>query len=124
MLQVIFDKKEHIAVLEPDGPLTEGDLLLIANTIDPDIAAHGRLNGIVVHSRSFPGWNSTAAMISQFRFLRDHRRTFSRVALATDSLGASIAKVFAKPFLQAEIRAFPYEALTKATHWVAGEPVH
>jgi len=124
MLQVTLNKEDHIAVVEPDGPLTDGDFLLVANTIDPDIETHGRLNGIVVHAPSFPGWRSASAVLSQFRFLRAHHRKVCRVALATDSVAARIAKVVAKPFVQAEIRTFPYSELTKATHWVAGEAVH
>jgi len=124
MLQVILDKKEHIAVIEPDGPLTDGDFLMVANTIDPDIEVYGRLNGIVVHTPSFPGWRSASALLSQFRFLKAHHRKVCRVALATDSIAARIANVVAKPFVQAEIRTFPYAELTRATHWVAGETIH
>ena len=123
MLQVTLDKKDHIALVEPDGPLTDGDFLLVANTIDPDIETHGRLNGIVVHAHSFPGWHSASAVLSQFRFVRTHHRKVCRVALATDSIAARIAQIVARLFVQPEIRTFPYAELTKATHWVAGEAI-
>ena len=48
MLSVIIDKVNHIAILEPDGPLSESDFRSAAREVDSMIEEFGRLNGIVV----------------------------------------------------------------------------
>lgn len=121
MLNVTLDKTNHIAVLEPDGPLSESDFKAASAKVDALIHESGKLNGIVVHARSFPGWDSFAAMVSHLRFVKDHHRKLSRVALATDSVAAHLAEIFATHFVMAEIRIFSYADFDAASRWVTGE---
>lgn len=122
MLNVTLDKTNHIAILEPDGPLSESDFNAASAKVDALIHESGKLNGIVVHARTFPGWESFAAMVSHLRFVRDHHKKLSRVALATDSIAAHFAEIFATHFVMAEIRIFSYENFEKAKQWVLGDP--
>lgn len=122
MLTVTVDAEKHIAILEPDGPLSEGDFKTASATVDAMIAKSGKLNGLVVHSKSFPGWDSFAAMVSHMRFVKNHHEKLSRVALATDSIAAHLAEVFATHFVMAEIKIFPYEDFDKAKQWVLEKP--
>ncbi len=122
MLDVTIDKTSHVAVLEPDGPLSESDFKAASAKIDALIEESGNLKGIVVHAKSFPGWDSVAALTAHLRFIKDHHKKLSRVALATESVAAHIAEVFAGHFVMAEIRIFPYKDIAKATQWVAAEP--
>ena len=121
MLSVTMDKVNHIAILEPDGPLSESDFRSAANKVDSMIEESGRLNGIVIHAKTFPGWDSIAALISHLRFVKDHHQKMSRVALATDSIAAHLAEVFASHFVMAEIKIFSYQEIEKATRWAIGE---
>jgi hypothetical protein len=118
ILTTKIDKIHHIAVLEPHGPLSESDFTAAARQVDAMIAESGRLNGIVVHAKSFPGWESFAALTAHLKFVHDHHRKLSRVALATASVAAPIAEMFATHFVAAEIRAFSYDDIGKATQWV------
>ncbi len=118
MLSVKIDKANHIAFLEPDGPLTESDFTAAAKEVDALIAESGRLTGIVIHAKSFPGWDSVAALTAHLKFVHDHHRKVSRVALATESVAAHIAEIFATHFVAAEIKIFSYADLSKATQWV------
>lgn len=121
MLSVKFDKLNHIAVLEPDGPLSESDFTNAAKAVDGMIEASGRLNGILIHSKSFPGWDSVAAFSSHLKFIKDHHKKLARVALVTDSIAAYLAEVFATHFVMAEIKIFSYKDMDKATRWITGE---
>lgn len=121
MLTVKTDEVNHIAILEPDGPLSESDFRAAAKKVDLMIEKFGQLNGIVIHSKSFPGWESIAALTSHLQFIRDHHKKLSRVALVTDSIAAHLAEVFATHFVMAEIKIFSYEDFEEATHWVIGE---
>lgn len=118
MLTVKIDKINHIAVLEPDGPLTEKDFKEAAKQVDALIAEFGKLIGIVIHAKSFPGWNSIAGLVEHLKFLHEFHTRMSRVALATESIAAHIAEVFATHFVAAEIRIFSYDEIDKARQWV------
>ncbi len=121
MLTVTIDKVNHIALLEPDGALSESDFNSAAGKVDAMIEEFGRLNGIIVHAKSFPGWDSFAALVSHMRFIRDHHKKLARVALVTDSIAAHIAEVFATHFVMAETKIFSYEDMDAATQWVIGK---
>ncbi len=117
MLTVKIDKVNHIAVLEPDGPLSESDFIAATGQVDAMIEEFGKLNGIVIHAKSFPGWDSIAALVAHLKFVRDHHKKLSRVALATESVAAHIAEIFATHFVAAEIRIFSYDDIAKAKRW-------
>lgn len=121
MLKVTIDKIHHIALLELDGPLSEIDFQAAARKVDASIAETGCMNGIVIHAKSFPGWDSIAALVAHLKFVKDHHQKLSRVALATESIAAHIAEVFATHFVSAEIKIFSYQEIDKATQWVIGE---
>jgi hypothetical protein len=120
MLSVRLDKENHIAILEPDGPLSEGDLRSASKKVDSMIEESGRLKGIVIYSKVFPGWDSISALTSHLRFMNDHHKRVARVALATDSLVAHIAEVFSTHFVLAEVKIFSYQEIKEATRWVIG----
>lgn len=122
MLDIKIDRTTHVAVLEPDGPLLESDFKAATEQIDAMIEESGNLKGIVVHAKSFPGWDSIAALVAHLRFVKDHHKKLSRVALATESVAAHIAEVFASHFVMAEIRIFSYADIAKATQWVIAAP--
>ena len=121
MLSVKLDKLNHMAILEPDGPLSESDFRSAAGQVDSMIEESGRLKGIVIHAKSFPGWDSIAALTSHLRFIKDHHKKVSRVALATESIAAHFAEIFATHFVAAEIKIFSYHDLDKAIQWVLEE---
>ena len=121
MLSVTIDKVNHIAILEPDGPLSESDFRSAAEKVDSLIEESGQLKGIVIRAKSFPGWDSIAALTSHLRFIKDHHKKVSRVALVTESIAAHFAEIFATHFVLAEIKIFSYRDIEKATQWILEE---
>jgi len=89
--------------------------------IDPYIERSGRLNGVIIHTESFPGWNSFAALVSHLRFVKEHHKRVLRVAFATDSMAGDLAEVLDSHFVNADVKRFPYHGLEKARKWVAGD---
>jgi len=120
MLSVEIDKEHGIALLEPSGPLSKSDFESAANIIDPYIEEAGRLNGLIIHTQSFPGWDSFAALSSHLSFVQGHHKKISRVAFATDSLIGNLAEAFGSHFVNAEIKVFSYRELEQAKSWVTG----
>lgn len=121
MLSVKIDEVNCIAVLEPHGALSEDDFRAAAKEIDPFIERTGKLNGIVIHTKSFPGWDSFAALVSHFKFVKDHHKKLSRVAISTNSAIGALAGAVASHFVSAELKLFSYEEFEIAKDWVAGK---
>ncbi|MCP8897695.1 STAS/SEC14 domain-containing protein [Gilvimarinus xylanilyticus] len=126
MLEVTLDSEHVLAVLEPQGALSEADFISAARIIDPFIAEHGKLNGIVIYTEHFPGWNSLAALLSHLHFVQDHHTKIKRVALVTQSPVGKLLETFAQHFVAAEIHCFGYADLAAAKIWVSapGQNTH
>lgn len=122
MLNLNLDEKSGLVILTPDGELTKADFVNAAKKIDPYINKNGKVNGVVVHTKAFPGWDSFEAFLAHFRFARDHQREVKRVAVCTDSKLKNLADVLAPIFLKAEFKAFDYADFDKAKAWALGAP--
>jgi hypothetical protein len=120
MLSVKLDKKRGIAVLQPKGALSKKDFERAAGVIDPYLEHAARLNGLVIHTKTFPGWASFAGLVSHLKFVKAHHRKVKRLALCTDSVLGEFARVFARHFVKATVKVFPYHAFSAAGTWAAG----
>lgn len=109
-----------VIVVEVKQPLRARDFEALAFTADTWIEAHGNLQGIVIHAREFPGWESLGSFIQHIRFIRDHHRKVKRIALVADTKLASIAPRLAEHFVQADVKNFAYDELDKAVAWAGG----
>ena len=118
MLSVKLDEKRGIAVLEPQGALSREDFERAAKVIDPFIEKTTRLNGLIIYTKDFPGWNSFAALASHLKFVKEHHKKVKRIALCTDSVAGNFAKLFGPHFINAEVRVFPYQEFDSAGKWV------
>jgi hypothetical protein len=120
MLNVTVNREDGIAILEPDGALTQKDFESAAAIIDPFIESKEKLNGVIIHTREFPGWDSFTALLSHLKFVRDHHRRVAHVAFVTDSKLGDLAEVVGSHFVQAEIKHFRFGELNQARLWVLG----
>lgn len=120
MLSVKMDDAAGVALFEPHGPLSENDFKSAVKIVDPWIEEHGKLKGLIIQAKSFPGWDSFGALSSHLVFIRDHHRKIDRVAFATDTPVGAVAEKIAKHFIKAEIKLFPYASLDTAKAWAAG----
>lgn len=119
MIHATLDREHSILVVHPTSSLEKADFLELAALADPWIAETGSLGGLVVDAPSFPGWDSLGAMAAHFRFVRDHQRHISRIALVTDSALGNVVERLASHFVSAEIRHFPAGQLDAAKAWIS-----
>jgi hypothetical protein len=119
MLHVTLDKEKLLAVLEPDGALSKEDFDNAVKLIDPFIEEKGKLNGIVIYTKSFPGWEDFAALSRHMTFIKNHHQKIRRLAFATDTAVIDYTKAIAAPFIDAQIKVFPYAQFDEAKAWVA-----
>ena len=120
MIDYDLDREHSILLVRPKGALAEADFARLASVVDPYIEATGGLAGLIIETPGFPGWDSLAAMVAHFRFVRDHHRHIRRIGLVTDSAMGDVAPRLASHFVSAEIRHFPAGSLEAAKQWIAG----
>lgn len=121
MLNIKLDEEANIAILEPEGKLSEADFRAVADIIDPYIEKTGKLNGIIIYVKSFPGWYSFSALLNHMKFIRDHHRKVAHVAFVTDSPIGSLAEHVGSHFVNAKVRHFDFDELDEAINWASTE---
>lgn len=121
MLNITLDEQHGIATLAPDGPMSKEDFQSAAAIIDPYIKKAGRLNGLIIHTESFPGWDSFQAMHSHLTFVKEHHKKIPRIAFVTDSVISNLAESIGSHFVSADIKSFDFQDMDKARAWILDE---
>ena len=109
---------EGIMILEPDKPLAVSDFKAITEEIDPYIAKHGMLPGLLIHVKVFPGWANFAAFYAHMGVVNDYHKKLRRLALVTDSRFLAELPKFAGHLVQTEIKHFPQSQYDDALRWL------
>lgn len=117
MIKVDLSIDDGVLMIMPEGRLEADDFKELAMVADPYIEEHGKLNGLMIYTESFPGWKDFEALVSHFRFVKDHHRNLAKVALVTNSKIASIAETMANHFVSAEIKHFDFSGKDAALDW-------
>jgi tRNA U38,U39,U40 pseudouridine synthase TruA len=120
MISLEINKIDGIVIIEPSGALEQSDFEELTKEIDDYIHARGVVNGIIIHTKAFPGWEDFSAFQHHMKFVKDHHRKIKRVAVVTDSKVGSIVPHIAKHFVSADIKHFEYESMASARTWIKG----
>jgi len=72
-------RNRGILVVTPQGPLEKTDFDLVGQEVDPFIAAKGKLTGLMIYAKSFPGWKNFEALLSHFKFVGEVDRVESSI---------------------------------------------
>jgi SpoIIAA-like len=121
MLEVKLFQDKGIAVLSPQGKLKASDFASVAAKVDPYIAAHGKLNGLMINAEAFPGWSDFAAFVTHIRFVKDHHLSIKNIAVVSDSEILKIMPAVAKHFVAAKIRHYPSDQKDAALAWLESD---
>jgi tRNA U38,U39,U40 pseudouridine synthase TruA len=118
MLSFKILNSEGIVIIEPNGTLQKTDFEQLTSKVDTYINEKGDINGIIIHSKKFPGWDSFGAFTHHIKFIKDHHRKIKKIAAVTDSKFMSIAPTVANHFVSAEVRHFSYNEIDAAKKWI------
>jgi hypothetical protein len=121
MLNIELDEVNGIATLRPIGALSEKDFEFASSTIDPYIDNYGNLKGVIIITDSFPGWESLSSLLKHFKFVKEHHKKVSHVALVTDSVLGDFGEKIADHFVSADIKHFAFDELNKAQSWILND---
>lgn len=118
MIRYELQAGNGVLLLQPEGPIEAADFTLIASQIDAYLAEHGKLHGVLIHAKSFPGWKDLSAMLAHVRFLRDHIKMIERVAVVADGALADVLPGIANYFVHAQVRHFDFARGYEALEWI------
>jgi len=118
MLDFSIMQKEGILVLKPKGPLSKEDFSSLTAAADSYLSDHGKLHGVLVQAKGFPGWENFGGFAAHMHFVRDHHKKVERIAIVTDSPAAGVAEQFGKHFTSAEVKRFSFPDDRKAMDWL------
>ncbi len=121
MFDHTIDTANAILYVRPESSLEEDDFIQLAKTVDPYIEKTGDIAGLIIQTPTFPGWKNFAAMVTHFRFVRDHHKHIKKVGLVTDSSLGDIAEHLASHFVSAEVRHFSARELEAAKQWILNQ---
>lgn len=109
---------EGILRVSPTSPILVRDFAQLSEIVDRYLASHDHLNGIVINTDKFPGWEDFSALVSHLKFIRDHHKQVRKVAAVSDDSLIKILPPIAKHFVAAEVRQFDQGQLQAACDWI------
>lgn len=68
-----------------------------------------RFNGLVIHTKFSPSWESLAALSFHLKFVQEHHKKVSPVAFSTNLVVVNITEAIASHFVNTEIKLFTYQ---------------
>jgi hypothetical protein len=109
---------EGILRVSPASPILVRDFVQLSEVVDRYLTTHERLNGIIISTDTFPGWEDFSALVSHLKFIRDHHRQVRKIAVVSNDSLIEILAPIAKHFVAAEIRQFEDAQQQAAEDWV------
>jgi len=120
MIKYDLDTATSVLTVHPESAFDKKDFAELAKTVDPHIEATGDLAGVIIDAPHFPGWDGFGAVVSHFRFVRDHEKHIKKIAVVTDSHIGDVAEHLTSHFVSAQIRHFPAGEVEQARQWIVG----
>ena len=105
-----------LLILRLEGPLEASDFTSLTPLVDGYLDRGGKLHGVLLSGKSFPGWANLEGLIAHLKFVRNHHSRIDKVAIVADGLVARLVPGVASHFLHARLQHFDDEAT--ATRWL------
>ena len=118
MIQVERLPDRNVLVITPSGPRAEDDFGKLAQALDQIVESNAKATGLMIHARSFPGWDSMGAFLAHMKFVGNYHRRIERVAVVTDSGFATLMAGIARYFVSPEVKRFDFNDNARALSWL------
>lgn len=118
MLDHEFRRADGILLLRPEGPLEAADFTKLAGLVDAYMELHGKLRGVLIKAKSFPGWKDFGSLLAHLKFVRAHHQDIERVAVVAEGAVANVMPSIANHFIHAQVRHFDPASEDAAWNWL------
>ena len=118
MIKHEFLKNDGNLIIEHVSSLQETDFDMLSTLFDTYIQEKGKLNGLVIHTESFPGWQVFASMLAHIKFVKDHHAFINKVAALAEEGIIAILPSTADHFVKADVKHFGADDLEGALDWI------
>ena len=118
MLNYELRPKDGILMLNPEGPLKAEDFTKLAGVVDAHLEKQGTLHGVLIHAKSFPGWEDFGALLAHLKFVKEHHRSIEKVAVVADGAIANTMPYIANHFIHAQVQHFEFAREDAALDWL------
>ena len=106
MLEHELRANDGILILRPHGSLQATDFTSLTGVVDGYLQRGGRLRGVLISGKSFPGWENLDALMAHLKFVKNHHARIDKVAIVADGVVARVLPNVASHFVNAQLQHF------------------
>lgn len=118
MLKHTLLSAEGILILEPSESLEAADFEAVIHDMDPYLAKHDSLAGVMIFAKSFPGWMNLEAAISHLQLIENYHQKIKRLAIVSDNGLLSALPKFAAHLVHPDVKHFSEPEYEDALSWL------
>ncbi len=109
---------EGILILEPSEALEAADFEAVIHDIDPYLAKHESLAGVMIFAKAFPGWLNLEAAISHLQLIKNYHQKIKRLAIVSDNGLLTALPKFAAHLVHPDVKHFSESEYEDALSWL------
>ena len=113
-----LDKDKGILRLEPKEELESQDFEAIEKEVTQFLLDNGKLKGVMVKTKKFPGWSDLEALFSHLDFVKANHNKVERVAIVTDDNLMEGGAPAVNLLVDAELKTFKLSDENIAEDWL------
>lgn len=117
-MEITYRTEFGILEIQPTGSLSKSDFESLASELETILGDQRALNGILINTRDFPGYESFSDLLAHGEFISKFSHRIPKVALCTDSTVAGFLQLMGKVFTDAEVRKFDHDDKDAAEKWL------
>lgn len=118
MLKHTLLSTEGILILEPSGALESTDFEAVVHDMDPYLAEHGSLAGVIIVAKAFPEWMNFEAAISHLQLIETYYQKIKRLAIVSDNGLLTALPTFAAHLVHPDVQHFSESEYEDALQWL------
>lgn len=118
MLKHTLLSADGILILEPSEALESADFEAVIHDMDPYLAAHESLAGVMIFARAFPGWLNLEAAISHLQLIESYHQKIKRLAIVSDNVLLAALPTFAAHLVHPDVKHFAESEYEAALTWL------
>ncbi|TWU46865.1 SpoIIAA family protein [Rubripirellula reticaptiva] len=118
MLKHTLLSHEGILILEPSETLEATDFEAVVQDIDPYLAEHDSLAGVMIFVKAFPGWLNLEAAIGHLQLVANYHANIQRLAIVSDNGLLTALPTFAAHLVHPHVKHFSESEYEDALGWL------